>query len=94
MKAAFALSLVLVGACTASLPVPPEPVALAPVVACPPAPVVPPTLPLVVPLERLAAAYHAVDVARQAERHRGDLCAEDVRRQSLWIAAAVERLAR
>jgi hypothetical protein len=42
-------------------------------------------LPPVVAADRLSAAYRATEQARQAERARGDACAEATRRLQQWI---------
>jgi hypothetical protein len=57
-----------------------------PVVSCPAAPAAPPAPPHVVSVERLGAAYHALDLARLAERKRGDACAAAVSDLKQWIA--------
>lgn len=52
---------------------------------CPPAPAAPPLLPVVVTTERLRTGFDALETARQAERKRGDACAELLRRLNQWI---------
>lgn len=80
---ALALAALLAACCSPSgLPVPPRP---PPELVCPDEPPVPPRLPPVVSIARLAEAYHTLDVARQAERHRGDLCADSARVLKQWI---------
>jgi hypothetical protein len=79
---ALALAILLAACDAEPLPTPPLP---PPVVTCPAALPVPAALPRVVSLDQLAAAYHAVDVARQAERTRGDLCADSAHRLDSWI---------
>lgn len=71
-------------------PAPPRPDP--PLLVCPASRPEPLALPRIVSLDRLAAAYHDLDVARIAERRRGDACAETVRRLHAWIIAPSPRM--
>lgn len=80
---ALALAALLAACCsTPELPVPPRP---PPELVCPAEPPVPPRLAPVVSIQHLAEAYHTLDLARQAERHRGNLCADSARVLKQWI---------
>jgi hypothetical protein len=82
----------LLAACTpAPRPavVPPRPVS-----ACPPAPPQPALLPSVVTTERLRSGFRLLELARQAERRRGDACARALDEINAWISSQSELMRR
>jgi hypothetical protein len=80
--------LLVLASCAASVPpAPPRQIADIPaeLMTCPAPPPEPPLLPPIVTTDRLKSGFHALDVARQAERRRGDICAERLEQLNLWI---------
>ena len=87
MKGWLILCAILAACSSPSVPIPPPPAvppSPPPLTYCPPAPSPPALLPSVVTTERLQGAYAAVELARQAERRRGDFCADGLKRLQAW----------
>lgn len=83
MRAAF-LAAALLGGCATAPALPPVPAALT---HCPCAPSVPAPPPRVRTPERIARFAVALELAREAERARGDACAETLEALNDWLQA-------
>lgn len=81
----------LLSSCAAAPPPPaPVPPAVPPppeLLSCPAPPPTPVLLPPVVTTDRLKRGFQALDEARQAERRRGNICADKLDRLNAWIKA-------
>lgn len=58
--------------------------------ACPPAPLTPAPAPKKATAKMISDLEIRVEIAREAERARGDACAEAVRERDLWMSRFVK----